>query len=302
MYAIIANPAAGRGKAANLFQKVHDGLTAARIPCTALLSDSPDAAGSFITGLHDQAPVSMIIVIGGDGTASSVLQLAVRLDIPLAILPAGSGNDSARTFGLTADPGQFLSSILVPSIRRVDLLNVNGRLGLTIAAAGADAEIGRRANQSAYKPVLNRFGLGSLAYLIAALETLIEFRPFSARLTVGDDIHDWQSVWLIAAGNTPTYGGGLRVCPSADPLDGSMAITAAHSARRLTVLFLLLPKLLLGKPIRSRAVTYANGPEAVLTADQDILFLIDGEPQENSVFRLKVEPDALQLVDTRQFL
>lgn len=299
MYAIIVNPSSGRGKGVQLFQQVEQELRAATVNYKALLSDSKEASSLFVENLLETAELKGIIVIGGDGTTGSIVGLASRQNLPLAILPAGSGNDAARAFNLTHDPSKFVKKLIEGHTSKIDLLNVEGQMGITIAAAGVDAEIGEKANHSFYKSLLNKFGLGGLAYPIAAIHTLLVYTPFELKLTVNDEsLITWPRTWLIAAGNTPSYGGGLHVCPQARPNDQIMHITVAHSAPRQSLLFRLFPKLLQGNPIHSSSITYLTAKTVKICSDRNVLLILDGEPIRSSTFTIHLEPEALSLIQT----
>lgn len=300
MYAIIVNPFSGREKATQLFQQVEQLLIQQNIQYKALLSDSKDATHNFLEMLSESCALSAVVVIGGDGTSGSVTEFASKFDIPLAILPAGSGNDAARAFGLSRNPLVFVEKLRDFSVQQVDLLNVNGKLGLTIAAAGVDAEIGEKANRSFYKLLLNRIRLGGIVYPIAAIQTLSIFSPFEVDLSIDNKPFYWSRTWLIAAGNTPSYGGGLHVCPEALTNDGLLHITVAHTASRFSLLLHLFPKLLRGNPIRSSAITYFTGTALTLQASREILLILDGEPIHSPTFTIRIQPKSLKLVDTSE--
>ncbi|WP_317935145.1 diacylglycerol/lipid kinase family protein [Sporosarcina aquimarina] len=299
MYAIIVNPSSGRGKGVQLFRQVEQELCIANIAYRTLLSDTKETSVLFVEKLMKTENLKGIVVIGGDGTAGSIVGVASRWNLPVAILPAGSGNDTARAFNLTHDPTKFVKQLIEAHTRKIDLLNVDGQKGITIAAAGVDAEIGEKANHSFYKSLLNKFGLGGLAYPIAAIHTLLVFTPFEMTLTIdGESLMAWPCTWLIAAGNTSSYGGGLQVCPQALPNDQIMNITIAHSASRLSLLFRLFPRLLQGNAIVSPSISYLTAKAMTIRADRSVLLILDGEPIHSSTFTIQLNPEALTLIQT----
>lgn len=300
MYAIIVNPFSGREKAIQLFQQVEQLLLHYNMHYKVLVSDSKVASNTFLVNLLDHWSLTAVVVIGGDGTTGSVVGFASKHDIPLAIFPAGSGNDAARTFRLSTNPIQFVKKLREATIRQVDLLNVNNNFGITIAAAGVDAEIGEKANHSLLKGWLNKIGLGGVIYPLAAIQVLFRFSPFKVDMSIDDESVTWARTWLIAAGNTPSYGGGLRVCPGAITHDGVMHMTVAHSASRFKLLFYLFPKLLQGNPIQSPSITYFTASSVTLQANRRILLILDGEPRHSKRFTIQIKSKALKLVDTSE--
>ena len=105
--------------------------------------------------------------------------------------------------------------------------------GITVAGIGMDAKIGMRADRSNYKRLLNKINRGADAYTIAAIIELLTYKPFNGNLYIDGNLAIESDLWLIASGNVKMYGGGLIICPYADPTDGLIDITLLHNAKRL---------------------------------------------------------------------
>ena len=274
-------------------QKLHH-----TIEYNALISNSEVATREFIAEQRQANNITAVALIGGDGTASSVIQEIAGTDIAIAILPAGSGNDTARTFRLTANPDSFIKGLLEHRTTTIDLLKVNGRYGITVVGVGIDATIGDRVNRSFYKPILNKLGLGSFSYTIAAVFTLLTFKSFNAIVTIDEKKYKMDYAWLTAIGNTSTYGGGLAICPVALPTDGILNITMLHGLRRMTVLFRSFPSLLQGRPVQGKGVSYKTGKEVFIQADRPIPAVIDGEIIKSTPIRIGIHEKAMTLILT----
>ena len=228
-----------------------------------------------------------------------VLLFRVRkTNIPIAIFPAGSGNDTAKLFRLTDTPSKFIAGLLDGRTTSIDLLNVNGHYGITVAGAGVDSIIGNRVNHSFYKPILNKLGIGSLSYTIAAVISLLTFKPFNGTITIDGEKRTLNNAWLIACGNTNSYGGGLDICPLALPTDGILNITALHDVGRLTVLLRLFPAFLRGGPILKDGISYIEGKEIIIETDRPIPAIVDGEIIASTPLHITVHENALQLLLT----
>ena len=298
MYVFIVNPLAGKGQASQLWRETERILQRRNIAYCARISSSEIEAQTFIAEQSQRYTVKAVAVIGGDGTTSSVIQSIATTPIALAILPAGSGNDTARMFRLTSNPEQFVDQLLAHQLTTIDLLHINDRFGITVAGVGIDAMIGQRVNRSWYKPLLNKFGIGSFAYTIAAILELLSFQPFSSEVTVDDKRYSLNTAWLIACGNTSSYGGGLVVCPQALPTDGLFNLTLLHDVKRLKILTQLFPLLLRGQPILRKGVTYIEGKELVIETNRPIAVIIDGEIVTTTPLRITIHKQALKLIVT----
>ena len=240
-------------------------------------SHSKSETRTFISELYHSQKIKAIGIIGGDGTTSSVIQQLANTSTPIAIFPAGSGNDTARMFCLTDDPVNFISKVLSGRTTTIDLLKLNDRYGITVAGVGIDSAIGIRVNQAFYKPLLNKLGLGSLAYIIATALSAMTFKSFKGKITVDEVSIELNNAWLIACGNTSSYGGGLTICPQANTSDGLLNITMFHDLSRFKAILRIFPTLLRGKSIFKPGITYIEGTSITIETDRPIPAIVDGE-------------------------
>jgi YegS/Rv2252/BmrU family lipid kinase len=299
MYLLIVNLQSGNKNTLKNLKVIENLLIERQITFEKIMSTSQVETETFIyKHLLKPNDLKAVAVIGGDGTINSVIQQLAETTIPLAIFPSGSGNDTARMFQLTDNPKEFVLKMLAGKTRLIDLLSVNGRFGITVAGAGLDSVIGNQVNQSFYKPIFNRLGIGSISYVIAAVITLLTFKPFSGKLTIDGEILELKNAWLIACGNTSYYGGGLNICPHALPSDGFLNITHLHNANRLNVLFRLFPELLRGGPVTKEGVFYNAGKEITLETDRPIPAIVDGEITTSTPLHITIRENALFLLLT----
>lgn len=300
MFVFIINQTAGNGKGLDYWQAFQAQLQKRGIPYEKFISTSEDNTRKFIAEkIERQQSIQAVCVIGGDGTISSVLQELAGTQIPLAIFPTGSGNDTARMFQLTNDSALFIDKIDTSEIVEVDLLQVNERIGVTIAGVGIDTAIGEHVNHSFYKSIFNKLKIGSFSYILSAIRVALSFLPFQSTITINGHARTLNNTWLIACGNTTSYGGGLIVCPTANPTDGQLAITIFHSLPRLKAIWRIFPTLLRGKPIEKPGITYTTGTNVMITTDRPISAILDGEVITKTPLHIQVQPKALHLLVTK---
>lgn len=298
MYIFLINQKSGNGKAFTKWKELQILLNDMNISYDLHKCTDNETTNQYMDKKIKSKRVKAFVVIGGDGTISSVIQKLAHTHIPLAVLPAGSGNDVCRNFNLASDIQTFVNKLLENRQITIDLLNVNGLFGITVAGIGLDAKIGKRADESFYKRWLNKINKGSSAYTIAAVMELLTFRPFLGSLRVDGEIHLQSKLWLVACGNVKKYGGGMPICPTADPQDGWIHVTALHDAHRFKVLTQLFPKLLKGKQISDKKVHYTKGKEIVIETDQPVPLVIDGETFEYSHTVITINEKALKIIKT----
>lgn len=298
MFIFIINPSSGNGKSTTFWRSLEKKLHTENVPFKKLVSTSTHETRQFVSHALKTHQVRAVGVIGGDGTISSVIQELANTSIPLAIFPAGSGNDTARMFNLTNCPEQFIQGILHGKTTCVDLLQLNDRFGITVAGVGIDTTIEEKVKHASYLPFFNKLGLVSLAYLIASIGTALTFKPFNAKITIDHQKQFVPHAWLIVCGNTTSYGGGLKICPDANPADGQFNLTMFHGINRFKAMTRVFPALLSGKPIRKNGITYAVGKELTISTDRPIPVIFDGEIIQAMPLHIKIQPHALQLLIT----
>ena len=296
MYLFIVNSDSGNKCALTSWKEIESLLIEQQIQYEVVISESQQATQKILA--DKQKLIKTVGIIGGDGTINSVIQVVAETNIPIAIFPTGSGNDTAKMFQLTDNPQRFVQKMLDGESTVVDLIKINGQFGMTVAGTGLDAAIGNRVNQAFYKPMFNRLGIGAFSYILATIHTLLTFKPFNGKLTIDGYVVELTNAWLIACGNTSSYGGGLKICPQAHPTDGILNITHLHKAKRLKILFQLFPLLLQGKPVTRAGVFYNVGKEIIIETDRPLLATIDGEITISTPLRLSVREKALRILLT----
>jgi diacylglycerol kinase (ATP) len=237
-WTLIANPAAGRGSASRIAgaaaRRLRGHGCTVHLQQTAAPGDARRIAAEAVAEGH-----GTVIVCGGDGTVHEVLPALAGSHTALGLLPRGTGNDLARALGIPRNPAAATRLLLDAPARPLDLGRCGERLFATVAAFGFDADVSARmaAGRTAMK--------GTPGYLLASLSHLRHYRPPSVRLT--GDFGEWQGpAFLVAAANTSSYGGGLRIAPDADPADGAFDIVIADGDLSRAAILALMPRLFWG--------------------------------------------------------
>jgi diacylglycerol kinase (ATP) len=254
--AVLTNPTAGRGRAMRVCDTAVPRLHGAGWRVHQLVGrDADDALDLAHRCVADG--VDALVVCGGDGMVNLGLQATAGTAVPLGILPAGTGNDVARELGIpTDDPAGAAARLLAWRPRPIDLARSGGRYYATVLAAGFDAVVNERANAM-------RWPRGQMRYNLATLAELRTFRPLSYVIDV-DGAARQLTAMLVAVGNGPAFGGGLRIAEGARMDDGLLDVVVIGPMSR-TELVRTYPKLFTGghvehpqfQRIRARRVTIA---------------------------------------------
>lgn len=252
---VLTNPLSGHGNAANAAERAVARFQQRGVDVCAIVGT--DAAHA--RRLVDEAlarGTDALVVVGGDGVISLALQALAHGDVPLGIVPAGTGNDHAREHRLpTGDPEAAADVITDGHTATVDLGRIDDAAGGhkwfgTVMAAGFDSLVSDRTNRM-------RWPHGRMRYNVAMLAELSKLRLLPFRLCFDGGVPQDVQLTLAAFGNTRSYGGGMLICPDADHTDGLLDVTMVHSASR-SRLVRLFPTVFKGTHIDLADVTTAR--------------------------------------------
>lgn len=216
----IINPISGkRGKGAVRKERVDAYIKERGLNAEAVLTEYVGHA----TELAQQAienGASRIVSVGGDGTMNEIAKVMVGTDIPLGLVPMGSGNGLARHLNLPLDFDAALEVATSDHVRGIDTGEVNGHPFFNVMGFGFDAEIGRRFNESK--------GRGFLTYLQEGLKALFTYRSCRYTLLPKDGPVSLDA-YIVAVANSSQYGNNAYIAPDASLKDGKLNIVAIQS-------------------------------------------------------------------------
>ncbi len=207
---IIYNPSSGKGKGKKVALELFECLKNRSISSYLVESQSKADLQESIKKLAFS--FDLIFVCGGDGTFRDSIQTIQELDadIPLALIPAGSGNDFAKSIGINKQSTQELADIYLKSEDiYVYGISCNNDYLINVFGVGIDTAILKR--RLGYK-----FLSGSFSYMASALRTLFTYKARKYRIKL-DDIEFEDNLYIVAVGSGKYFGGGMMICPQADP-------------------------------------------------------------------------------------
>lgn len=223
-YQILVNPRSGNGKGQKTWHVVAKCLQKLNIPYQASISQFPGQPQllAHSIGEHHQGQNTCLIVIGGDGTLHESINGLMKLpkdhQLPVGYIPAGTGNDFARGYGISRNPLQALKQILLT--KNADLINVGiysdastGNKGILLnnLGIGFDASIVHLTNSSISKKWLNQLHLGNLSYTANAIKVIVNQPTFRVTLRHDGATEIFNQASILIASNHPFIGGGFKV-------------------------------------------------------------------------------------------
>lgn len=214
---VIANPSAGRGKAKRLLSEIRSRFAGITESNVALTTARGDEEGLAVRAIDDHC--TTIIVVGGDGTCSQVAGaiLQRRSRCRLAVVPCGTGNDFAKTLGVSDySPADIAELVEQGETSAIDIGVVDGHYFLNSCGFGFDASV-----LEATKRV--RFLRGDAVYIYSALAQLFTYRGIAVSAD-GAAVSRGRNTLMVTVSNGQWLGGAFRIAPQASVTDGELDV------------------------------------------------------------------------------
>ena len=283
--------------------------------------------GAEWTSLIEQADIA--VVFGGDGTVHRHLETFVELEIPVVVVPCGSGNDFAHALGIRSArdairawhafaAGNRPRSIDLGVIRELPGGPVavtptcthasvtpatpcsENRITLGAAAAsrkyfccvagvGIDTEIAKDANA---QPKWIRSHGG---YALAASREILRFAPFSMKVSSNGTQAAFRPTILAAVANAPAYGHGMKIAPNAKLDDGRLDVCTVRAMDPFK-LFCMFPTIYFGRHLTFKEVEYEQAPSVKIETEYPLDVYADGEFVGKTPAEFSVARSALKVV------
>jgi diacylglycerol kinase (ATP) len=231
---MLTNPMSGHGNAPHAAERATARFQQRGVDVCEIVGTDADHARRLLDEALARG-TDALVVCGGDGVISLALQSLALGDIPLGIIPAGTGNDHAREYALPKGDPEAAADVVVDGwTETVDLGRIDNHAGVqkwfgTVMAAGFDSLVSDRTNRM-------RWPHGRMRYNLATVAEMSQLRPLPFRLAFDDGQEIRADLTLAAFGNTKSYGGGMLICPDADPADGQLDITMVRATSRIRLI------------------------------------------------------------------
>jgi YegS/Rv2252/BmrU family lipid kinase len=213
---VIVNPAAAGGRLGREWPAVAQRLRDIGFDPPQVFTSAPWHA-TELAAEAVRSGVQVVVAAGGDGTACEVAEgLHLAGGGVLAMLPLGTGNDTARTLGVPTTIDDAAQVALDGGRRQVDLIRMGDKVVLNALGLGLTGEINRRAARI-------KVVRGIACYLITAVVSVVRFAAPVVRLRSPQQEYEGRMT-VLAVHNGPTTGGGFPLTPKASPDDGLLDV------------------------------------------------------------------------------
>jgi diacylglycerol kinase (ATP) len=231
---------------------------------------------------------SLVVAWGGDGTINEVACELAFGDIPLAVIPSGSGNGLARELTIPCDVAQAFAGAIDGAQRGNDAGEIEGRLFFNVAGVGLDAQV---AHEFAVHGLVRR---GFSRYVEIATRRLFSLQAGEYRI-VADGVATETRAIVIAIANGRQYGNGAIIAPDARIDDGRLDVIVVGERSALKAIS-QIPLLFSGRIGRVPGISMIPAHEVVIESPSGMTYHADGEPREGgTAIAARIRPQALRV-------
>lgn len=287
---VLLNPAAGSlDDLAEITEVIRERLPGAEI--------RSGGGARALTQLTRQAILdgsTTIIAAGGDGTLNEVLN-GLGPDFSqarLGLLPLGTGNDFARTAGISFEIGEALDVICAGHTRAIDVIraqNASTHFMLNVSAGGFSADV----NDVMTDELKDTWG--PLCYARSFVEALRGLRDFQTEITLDDSEQINVPAYNVVVANGRYVAKGLPVAPTAE-IDDGLADLIVLPAASIVALAALAPAALMGRHLDSEKILFRRARKITITSTPEMRFNTDGELIGPGPVTYEVLPGALEFL------
>ncbi len=289
MLDFIINPKAG-GKKEKKFSKILlklEALLIERQVDYALHKTNCAKQATFFTKSLIESGATDIIVVGGDGTLHEVINGFSNFEkVNLGIIPCGTGNDFATALKLPLDPVEALKIIIDKTPKFTDFMQMPTVRGLNIIGTGIDVDVLRRYSAKKKKT--------KWSYTSCLIKTLFNFDYIDFDAEFNDKKQNYRS-FIACVANGYRYGGGIPVCPSADPTDKKLDFLIVREIKPRLKIIPTFFKLKRGKILKVKQTEHSLVESIKITPSLPYTVNVDGELYENIPFEVKIVSDKLKV-------
>ncbi len=284
---IIANPTAGRGDGQEYLKQIKGLAQRKSVSLEILITRYPGHAAELAQRAAE-AGAEIVVVLGGDGTISEVVNGLAGASVTLGIISVGTGNDFARSLQLPVRNPQRAWDVIETGITtQLDIGECDGRYFISSYGVGFPVE----AIKATSRTLLFK---GSVAFFLGVLKALWRLQSIPVRIEIGEFSIEKDCAFVLVQ-NTPYLGGGLRVAPRALLDDGFLDVVVVEALGRLQILA-NLPKVYRGRHENHPRFSAFKAKKVIISSREKLQTMCDGELGGYTPSSIRVHSSALQVI------
>ncbi len=287
---VISNPRASRAADGTLTRAVA-ALRKGGLAVEVASNDRHRGSELARAAMADGADV--IVAHGGDGTMMEIASVIAGTEVPLGILPGGTGNRLAENLGIRWSVKGATSVILGAKERRIDLGRMRTkketRYFPVAGGLGFDAEVMHRTDPSSKRT----FGVG--AYLATAIGLALDMPRATVKIVTDEGSHEAPAVCVLIANCGEILPSGRSLAEQVRPDDGVLDVFVldAETFPGATRIAWLLAT---GRAEATEGISLLRARSLTITAEPSLPAQADGEPSGTTPLTAEVLPGALTVL------
>lgn len=293
---MIINPVSGNGKGTNVWNKIKDKLNAL-YTIEFEFTEYPKHEIE-ITKAAIEKGFKRFIIIGGDGTLNNFINGVFNQDtidtkaITFGIIPIGTGNDWVKTYHISKNINKALQTVINGKTNTQDVGCIaykNNRFQkqyfINLAGIGFDGLV--------VNLVKDNRSLGKFTYILGALKSLLFFKLFDTKITIGKQIKNYKNCFIIQLGICRYTASGMQLTENPDPKDGLLDITIATNFTKWDIIKNLL-KLFNGNVVHHKKVKpFKTNSLSLIFDDTKPYIQADGEQLASENIEVTLIPNGI---------
>ncbi len=284
---VIANPKAGHGKGLRNIENLKKLLQSQDVKNQFFETVAPGEATQIARRLAE-ARQDRIVVLGGDGTISEVVNGVFGSDVELGVISVGTGNDVARSLGLPYNNLEAsLKIVLNGSPKKIDVGEEAGRYFISVLGIGFAATVAAEANKM-------KLLKGSTAFFAAVYKAIGSLRSFPLSLTLDVRRMNIDCIAVLIQ-NTCYSGGGLLLAPEATIDDGLFDVVVVEKINRMDLMF-NFPRLYRGSHLEHPKFSVYQAKFVEIESPEPLEKMLDGDIFGKTPVSAKVANRAVRVV------
>lgn len=291
----IINPISGTRTKKSLQEFVEKKTTERKIPFQVFPSV---ASGdySFLHSIIKEQKVTDVVIAGGDGTVSQVVNSLMDCNVNFGIIPCGSGNGLAYAAKISKQPGKALEVVFNGTPSAIDGFYINDQFACMLCGIGFDAKV---AHEFANQP---KRGLTTYARLVS--KNFFSASPYSFAIE-SNGLQFSTEAYFISIANSNQFGNNFTIAPKALLADGLLDVVIAKKTVKPLLLFNLIKQILAGKLQKvenslNEPVIYFQTEKIIIENTNDAPMHIDGDPAETpSKLTIEVKKKCFRLIQPK---
>ncbi|MEX0608332.1 MAG: diacylglycerol kinase family protein [Balneolaceae bacterium] len=231
---------------------------------------------------------SIVVACGGDGTVNRVANGILGTKAVLGVLPLGSGNDFAKSIGLSRDFLESCRILKLRKVRNIDVIRCRDEIFLNTFGVGLDGLTNHYASKLSFKQ-------GFLRYFVGGLMALFTSKSFHVSYKQLDQLYQ-REVWMAVIANGKIEGGRYLISPTSNNHDGFFEVILVSRISRIRLIIEFI-KLSFGFSFDQKVVQVLKLKEFSFSACENQKCHADGEQiQESMQFQFHIKEGVLPVI------